>query len=85
MNPIYDDALVLNLDKNISMYYTLYAKRRNVSVNDVILDEDDCLIAYSDVSKDEIVQHRSKLIAGGYYKPIELYLRNIPNFNYKRQ
>ena len=83
MNPTYDECLVIDIEKKVPMYYTLYAKRRDIKVNDVTLAEDDCLIAYSDFSKEEIVAHRSKLINGGYYKPIELYMRVLPNFSYK--
>ena len=87
MNPNYAECLILDIKSNIKKYYTLYAKRKNLPVqeSDEIIDEDDCLIAYSDKSQKEIVDHRNSLVKAGYYKPTELYVRVIPNFMYNKK
>jgi hypothetical protein len=84
INPIYDDVLVLDTEKHINTYYALFANRKNVIVDNTEVDEDDCLIAYSNESMEEIANHRSELVKKGYYKSIEMYIRRIPNFNFKK-
>ena len=87
MNPVYDECLVLNIKSTIKNYYTLYARRKNLKQynSENGPSEDDCLIAYSDKSQAEIVDHRNKLVKSGYYKPTELYIRVVPNFLYNKK
>ena len=85
MNPSHDECLILDIKNDVKYYYTLYAKRKNLKAGESEIKEDDCLVAYSDVSEAEIVAHRDKLIMGGYYKSFVLYTRNIPNFLYNKK
>jgi len=84
INPVYDDVLVLDAEDHIRVYYALFANRKNVTVDNTDVLEDDCLIAYSNDSLEEIANHRSNLVKKGYYKSVEMYIRNIPNFNFKK-
>lgn len=84
INPTYDEVLVIDPEEYKKYYYTLYAKRFDIQIDDVDILEDDCMIAYSNESQEEIVKHRNKLIEDGYYKPTELYVRVIPNFCYRQ-
>jgi len=84
INPMYTEFLVINFDQKISKFHTLYHKLHNIptgNMNDDIIQEDDCLIAYSD-KPSEIAQYRNKLISEGLYKPIELYIKTINNLKY---
>jgi hypothetical protein len=88
MNPNYDECLILDVKSNVKQYFTLYANRKNLqsSANsEELIKEDDCLIAYSDKSQKEIVDHRNKLVSSGYYRPTELYIRIIPNFLFNKK
>lgn len=84
INPNYDDVLVIDTDDNAKRYYVLIANRKDVNVDNDMVLEDDCMIAYSNSSMDEIVNHRNKLIKSGYYKPTEVYIRELPNYRYRK-
>jgi len=84
MNPTYDEVLMIDTDDNKKQYFTLYARRKNIVMDSLEIIEDDCMVAYSDKSNEEIILHRSKLIKSGYYKPHELYVRIIPNLTYRK-
>jgi hypothetical protein len=86
MQPSYHFGIVLPVpfDNDKKYYYTLYAKRRNVIVDDQEVVEDDCMIAFSDGPKHEIINYRNKLIHDGIYRPLDLYVQKVFNSNYKR-
>lgn len=84
INPNYDDYLFVDFDERKATYYLLFAKRRDIYIDEKLIVEDDCLIAYSDKSKEELAAHRSKLITSGYYKPTDLYIRPIKNLQCKK-
>lgn len=84
INPNYDEVIILDIDNNVPVYFALFALRRNITISDIDVLEDDCMIAYSNTSMDEIINHRCKLVNDGYHKATELYIRKVPNYTYKK-
>lgn len=87
INPFHVETLILDMEKRVSVYYTLYC-----NIKDVILDEDnvveydDCMIAYSDeidsqTNYNEVLKYRESLIVDGHFKPTELYIHKFYNYN----
>jgi len=85
IQPSYSFGIILPIpfNNNKKYYYTLYARRRNVIVDEQEVIEDNCMIAYSDTSKQEVLNYRNKLIHDGIYRALDLYIQRVYNSNYK--
>lgn len=61
--------------KNI---YCLYYRQYNIIIDCIMIEECDCIIAYSDRDK-EIVIYRDMIITKEDYNSTQLYIKIIPN------